>query len=356
MTRKLRYILIYICVFCIITDLSNQLVYGQEKSPKGLVVFSGRKEPLIKPVIELFQDKTGVHVILKTGKSMALGQQILQELPNPSADVYIAKESGSLEYLRLKNAFAVYRSKATEKIPQKFKAGDDTWIGVSGRTRALLFNTTLLNREEVPGTIMDLTQPKWKGKIAAVNSGNESFIAWVSALRLKLGEEATKDLLLKLKENGINLISQSHTDIRKAVGRGEYPLGLINHYYYHLQKHEIDPELRNVDIVYQDQQKDQRGEIVNVSGVAIVKGAKNLSEAKQFVDFLASQEAQKLFAEVNFEYPLLPGVQAHKEVRESLGCNKDSVLDCIHIMDVHLDQLGLEMEKTLELLDEVQWF
>lgn len=345
-----------ICLLSLALIFAPQLAYGQNAIVKELVVFSGRQEPLIQPVIALFQQKTGVRVILKTGESMALAQQILQELPRPSADVYIAKESGSLEYLRLQNAFDPYRSQATARIPQRFKAQDDTWVGVSGRSRALLFNTTLLNKAEVPKTLAGLIDPQWKGKIAAANAGNESVVAWVSALRLQLGEEQTKNLLLRLKDNDIHLISKSHTDVRKAVGRGEYPLGLINHYYYHLQKHEIDPEFTHVDIVYLDQRNDQRGELVNVSGVGIVKGAKNLAYARQFVDFLASPEAQKLFAEVNFEYPLVPEVPAHVEVLESLQCQKESVIECIHMMDVQLNQFGPELDKTLELLDEVKWF
>jgi len=334
---------------------ASPLVGFSEKGDE-LIVFSGRKEPLIKPVINLFQEKTGIKVILKTGKSTALGQQILQEQPNPTADVYIAKESGSLEYLRLKGVFDIYQSESTAKIPDKFKARDGSWIGVSGRSRALIYNNDLVKGDDVPRTLEDLIDPKWKGKLTAVNSGNESFVAWISALRIKLGDEKVEELLTKLKENNIQLFTRSHTDIRKAVGRGEYPLGLINHYYYHLQKQEPDKELRNVSIVYLDQQEDARGELVNVSGVAIVKGAKNLKAAQQFIDFLVSNDAQKLFAEVNFEYPLLFGVQAHPEVLSSLNCNESSVFDCLSVMDVHLDELGPEMEATQKLLEQVEWF
>lgn len=328
-------------------------VYAQENE---LYVFSGRKEPLIRPVIDLFEKQTGIKVILKTGKSTALGQQILQELPNPSADVYIAKESGSLEYLRMKDAFEIYRSEATSKIPSDLKARDGSWIGVSGRSRALIYNKELISKESVPTTLEELLDTKFQGKLAAVNAGNESFVAWVSALRLKLGDEKVKYILEGLKKNQITLVSKSHTDIRKAVGRGEFPMGLINHYYYHLQRHEADPALRNVGTVYLDQEVAQRGEIINVSGVAIVKGAKNLRGAQKFVDFLASVEAQKLFAEVNFEFPLLPSVAAHPEVFESLNCSKESILDCIHSMGIALDKLGPEVDKTHALLEEINWY
>ena len=348
--------LVSLCFLIVIfVFLTMAVCVAHAENTGQLIVFSGRKEPLIKPVIQLFEQETGIKVVLKTGKSAALGQQIIQEMPNPSADIYIAKESGSLEYLRLKGVFEQYESQYTKAIPEKFKARDGSWIGVSGRSRALMFNTSLVGRWEVPKTLTDLTNPKWKGKIAAVNMGNESFVAWVSALRINLGDKNAQEFLKKLKVNDVQLLSKSHTDIRKAVGRGEYPMGLINHYYYHLQKHETDPVYRNVDVVYLDQLTGQRGELVNVSGAAIVKGAVHLEKARQFIDFLVSPEAQQLFAEVNFEYPLLPGVKTHPEVLEAIHCTEPSAIDCLNVMNVRLDQLGQEMDKTLELLENVNW-
>lgn len=321
-----------------------------------LVVFSARKQPLIEPVIMLFEQQTGIKVLLKAGKSGALVQQVLQELPAPSADVFIAKESGALEYLQANGAFAPYLSEATSKIPAYLKAHDGSWIGVSGRSRAIIYNKELIDESTVPKTLDALTDPYYTGKIAAVNSGNESLVAWVSALRIKLGDEKTKDILIKLKKNGIALLSDSHTDVRKAVGRGEYAMGLINHYYYHLQKNETDPALRNVGIVYLDQQPGGRGEVVNVCGAGIIKNAKNRLNAERFIDFLVSPEAQKLFAEVNFEYPLLPKADTHPEVLEPLNASGTSALDALRIMEVDIDRLGTELEKTRILLEEVQWY
>ncbi|HLF17809.1 MAG TPA: extracellular solute-binding protein [Candidatus Omnitrophota bacterium] len=328
----------------------NDLAVAQE-----VVVFSGRKEALIKPVLDLFKEKTGIDVVLKAGDSAALGQQIIQEASNPSADIFIAKESGSLEYLRLKGVFEPYVSDATAKIPERFKAGDGTWIGVCGRSRAVIYNKGLIALEDVPKTLEDLTREQYKGKIAAVNASNESFIAWVSALRIYFDDTYVRNFLKKLKANEIHLLSDSHTDVRKAVGRGEYPLGLINHYYYHLQREETDPAVTNVGIVYLDQGPNDRGEIVNVSGAAIIKGAKHLKQAQQFIDFLASPQAQQLFAESNFEYPLVSGVNTHPQVLESLNCSQASALDCLHVMEVNLDRFGELLESTTDMLDEVDW-
>ncbi|VAX35648.1 Ferric iron ABC transporter, iron-binding protein [hydrothermal vent metagenome] len=338
----------------IFLSLCWMIVIGNANANE-LVVFSGRKEPLIRPVIDLFEKEFGIKVILKTGKSAALGQQILQELPSPSADIYIAKESGSLEYLRIKGAFEIYKNNLIENIPEKFRARDGSWVGVSGRSRALLINTELINREAAPKTLIDLLDPKWKGKIAAVNMSNESLVAWVSGLCIALGNMETERILKGLKSNQIQLITKSHTDIRKAVARGEFSMGLINHYYYHLQKKDADSDLRYVDIIYLDQGPGQRGELVNVSGAAIVKGAKNRENAKKFMNFLVSELAQKLFAGVNFEYPLLPSVATNPDVLSSMHCEGPSAIECLRVMDVNLDELGAQLDSTMELLERIDW-
>ena len=324
--------------------------------PQSLVVFSGRKEPLIKPIIALFEKTTGIKVVLRTGQSALLAQQILHNISHPTADIFIAKESGSLEYLRLNNAFVPYVSEGTQRIPKELKANDNTWIGVSGRSRALMYNKTMVKEEDLPQYLEDLTDERFKGKIAVVNNGNPSFVAWISALRIRLGDTKVKELLMKFKHNDMQRIGNSHTQIRKAVGRGEYPYGLVNHYYYHLQKHEIDKAYSHVGIVYLDQEQGGRGEIVNVSGVGIIRNTNNIYGAKKFIDFLTSNEAQSLFANINFEYPLVEGVKANDEVLMALNCESGrNALECIHRMPVSLDQLGELLMSTLDLLDEISW-
>ncbi len=306
---------------------------------RELVIYSGRSEPLIVPVIRLFQQQTGVKVTLQSGSATALANLVLQEQPNPRVDLFIANDAGTLEFLKLKGALQPYISEKTRAIPEQFRARDGSWLGVSGRSRVIIYNTKLLKPAELPQSVFELTAPRWKNKIAMATTRNESVIAWVTALRLTKGDEFTKDYLLKLKANGIVTLN-GHTDVRKAVGRGEFPLGLVNHYYYHLELQAGSP----VGVIYPDQGPNDIGVLVNVAGAAMVKNAKHPTEAQLFLDFLASPEAQKLFAELNFEYPLVPGVPVAPGVRP---------LETIKLMPVRLDQLGEELEKTLKLLDEV---
>jgi hypothetical protein len=213
--------------------------------PGEVVIYSGRSEPLIVPVIQLFQQQTGIKVTLQSGTATALANLVLQEQPNPRADLFIANDAGTLEFLKLKGALQPYSSEQIKKIPEQFRARDGSWLGVSGRSRVIMYNTKLVKPEELPNSVFALTDPRWKNKIAMATTRNESVIAWVTALRLTKGDAFTKEYLLKLKANGIVTLN-GHTDVRKAVGRGEFPLGLVNHYYYHLELRDGSP----VGVVY----------------------------------------------------------------------------------------------------------
>jgi iron(III) transport system substrate-binding protein len=137
--------------------------------------------------------------------------------------------------------------------------------------------------------------------VAAAGSTNGSMQAQIAAMRQLLGEKATEGWLQGLVDNQVTFFG-GHTDVRKAVGAGEFKLGLVNHYYFYLQQAEGSP----VGVIYPDQEEGQIGLITTASAAAIVQGAGNLSAAQAFLDYLVSKEGQEIFARLNFEYPLVP--------------------------------------------------
>jgi iron(III) transport system substrate-binding protein len=333
---------------------------GSAQSPGEVVIYSGRREPLLKPILELFEKQSGIKTVVKYGSGSALAQQILDEQAalGRSADVFIHTETATFEFLRLQGVLQSYLSNTTQEILTGFRARDGVWTGLSGRSRALLYNKNLVKANELPTSVFDLAQPKWKGKIAATNRANDSLVAWVSALRLTLGDERTKDFLIRLKENTVRL-TDSHTDVRKAVGRGEFALGLINHYYYHLQLEEPDPAVRHVGIIFPDQKASQIGTLVLAAAGAILKNARNRSNAQKLLDFLAGAEGQEFFASVNYEYPVRPGVATRTEVlqviQDATGCTQPSAFSCLKLMPLPLDALGATLSPTRDLLIEIGW-
>lgn len=305
-----------------------------------LVLYSGRSEALIQPVLDAFQAKyPQVEILLKAGSNSALANALIEEQSNPQADVFITTEMFTAQALAQKGVFQSYLPKGAEFLPAEFVGSSQTWVGLTRRARVIMYNADLVAPDELPTSIFDLTDPKWKGQIAAAGSTNGGMQAQVAAMRKLVGDEATTEWLKGLLANDVTFFG-GHTDVRKAVGAGEFKLGLVNHYYYHLQK----AEGSNVGVIYPDQGQGQIGLLSNVTAAAIVQGAKNLPAAQALLDFLVSPEGQKLFAEGNYEYPLLPGVALREGV---------APLETFRLAEIDIPSTALDLDATFDLIEAV---
>lgn len=305
-----------------------------------LVIYSGRSEPLIQPVIDAFEAANpDVEILLKAGSNSEIANTLLEEQANPQADIFITTELFTVQALSAQGVFQSYRPVGVEQIPVDFVGPDNNWIGLTRRARVLMYNTEQVSPEEVPTSILELADPKWKGQIAAAGSTNGSMQAQIAVMRQLIGEQATEQWLKDLISNEVTFFG-GHTDVRKAVGAGEFKLGLVNHYYFYLQQAEGSP----VGIVFPDQGQDQMGLITNATAAAVVKGAPNAATGQRFLDFLVSPEGQELFAEQNYEYPLLPGVALREGVQP---------LDDFRLAGVDVAKASQEFEATFDLMEKV---
>ena len=307
-----------------------------------LVIYSGRSEPLLQPVIDAFKVKyPNVEVLLKAGSNSEIANALIEEKANPQADIFITTELFTVQSLAQQGIFQSYLPVDADQLPAEFLGGDNLWTGLTRRARVIIYNADLVSQDELPTSIYDLTDPKWKGQIAAAGSTNGSMQAQIAAMRQLVGEEETETWLNGLLANEVTFFG-GHTDVRKAVGAGEFKLGLVNHYYYHLQKAEAEGS--NVGIIYPDQGEGQIGLITNATAAAVVNGAPHVTAAQAFLDFLVSEEGQKLFAEQNYEYPLLPGVALHADVQP---------LDGFRLADVDVVKAAEEFDATFDLMEKV---
>lgn len=310
-------------------------------SPSGkLVIYSGRSEPLIQPVIDAFKAQNpGVEILLKAGSNSEVANALIEEQANPQADLFITTELFTVQSLAQQGIFESYRPARADQLPAEFIGPDNSWVGLTRRARVIMYNTDLVAEADLPKSIFDLTDPKWKGKIAAAGSTNGSMQAQIATMRQLIGEEGTEKWLQGLLDNEVAFFG-GHTDVRKAVGAGEFALGLVNHYYYHLQL----AEGSKVGVIYPDQGEDQIGLITNATAAAVVKGAPNAAAAQAFIDFLISEEGQKLFAEQNYEYPLLSEVALREGVQP---------LGSFRLAEVDVVQAAAETDATFELIEKV---
>ena len=343
--------------------LFSFLIPGIAQSADSLVVYSGRAERLIKPVLDRFEEQTGIQVQLLTSKTTELVNRLKAEGKNTSADVFVTNDATGLERARQlgllqpllslddiqANSSAnssetpspIHLKNTLAHIPTPYRATDNSWLGLSARFYIVVYNTTMVKPEEIQ-SILDLANPRWKGKIAIPNAGSEYLQSGVAVIQATHGKDSTRKFLKGLKENAENQVYGKSSQIVNAVARGDVAMGLVNHYYVYrqLDKNPQSP----IAMLIPDQQEGGMGAILNVAGVAITKATKQLQDAQQLVAFLASSKGQELFADLNKEYPV------------STEANTNDVLPkraSFRAATVPLGQLGDLHEPAITLIEEV---
>jgi len=307
-----------------------------------LTIYSGRSERLIKPVLDEFTMKTGIHVELLSSGTTELVNRLKAEGDRTAADVLITNDAGSLELARTAGVLRPLSMREIDRaIPSQFRAPDNAWVGLSGRFWIIAYNTSMVKPNQLD-SLLDLADPKWKDKIAIPNSGSEYLQAGVSVIRATHGDAKTKQFLQGLKDNAGNHVYQKSSQIVDAVAKGQVALGIVNHYYIyrHLAKQPNAPIMAFMP----DQQNGGMGAIMNVAGIGVVKSTKHLDSAKLLVEFLVAQAGQKLFADLDKEYPLHPEVKADPALVERKS---------FRAAQVPLTKLAELREPTLLLIEQV---
>ena len=311
-------------------------------SAEKLTVYSGRAERLIKPVLDEFSARTGVQVDLLSSGTTELVNRIKAEGDRTPADLFLTNDAGSLEQARVAGVLRPLNMLEVERaIPPQFRAPDNAWIGLSGRFWIIVYNKTLVKPGELK-SLLDLGDPKWKDKLAIPNAGSEYLQAGVSVIRATHGDAKTKQFLEGLKENAGRQVYQKSSQIVEAVAKGQAALGIVNHYYVY--RHLAAQPSAPIAVFMPDQQEAGMGAIMNIAGVGIVKSTRHLETAKLLVEFLVARAGQKLFADLDKEYPLHPDVKADPALVERKS---------FRAAQVPLTRLAELREPTLTLIEQV---
>ncbi len=306
-----------------------------------LVIYSGRSDKFVKPVIEAFTKETGIQVILHSANSTALLNKLRIEGARTQADLYISNDAGNLQLGSDLELFEPLDKDMVAVIPANLRAPDDTWVGLSARARVLVVNT-LQERTGFVRSVFDLADPRLEGRLGITNSSNESFIAGATVYMVKAGVDATRNWLKGMKANAEGRVFNKHSKIVAAVAEGKKDIGLVNHYYIyrHLAK---DPHAP-IRVLLPDQGDDGMGVAWNVAGVAVSKYSHKKKQAGQLVRFLVSRRGQEIFANVNHEYPTRSGVDADPAIPP---------VSSYKVADVPMAELARQRNATIDLLEEV---
>ncbi|SEM78610.1 extracellular solute-binding protein [Nitrosomonas marina] len=297
---KFQYILL--SVFAALSFFITSPVQAEQ-----VVVYSARIEQLIKPMFDVFTEKTGIKVKFTTDKEGALLARLQAEGKNTPADMLITADAGNLWAAAQAGVLRPFDSQILKSnIPLHLRDPDNEWFGLSIRARTIVYNTDKVDPEEL-STYEDLADPKWKNRLCLRTSKkvyNQSLVAMMIA---ELGEAEAEKVVKGWVSNLATDPLSDDTRAMEFVAAGRCDLTIVNSYYLGrlLQK---NPDLP-LAIFWPNQKSEYSGGVhVNISGAGLTRYGKNPQAAEQLLEFLSSIQAQKLFAEVNMEYPVNPNI------------------------------------------------
>lgn len=319
---------------CSSTDSSSS-----DTPADGVVVYSGRSEELVGPLFALFTEETGIPVEARYGDTAELAAQMIEEGDGTPAQVYFAQDAGALGAVSAEGLLAPLPSSVLEQVPANYRSTDGTWVGVSGRARVIAFDPEQVPADQVPTSIFELTDPKWKGAVAIAPT-NASFQSFVTALRVTNGDDAARAWLEGLVANDVQKFEKNSL-ILDAVDSGQVQLGLINHYYWYEKAAEVGADGMRAQIAFSA--PEDPGSLVNVAGAGITAGAAGSNNANAFIEWLLSPTAQQFFVENSFEYPVVEGIAAADGL---------PALETLRGPDIELAELA-DLPGTLTMLEDV---
>jgi iron(III) transport system substrate-binding protein len=308
----------------------------------ALVVYSARNEQLIKPLFDAYTRETGVPIKFITDKEGPLMARLHAEGKNTPADVLLTVDAGNLWQASEEGLLQPVRSKVLEaNVPSHLRDPGNMWFGLSVRARTMVYNTGKVKPAEL-STYEDLASPKWKGRLCLRTSKKVYNQSLVAMMITEYGEGKTEDIVRGWVDNLATSPFPDDTKAMEAVAAGQCDVTLVNTYYFG-RVMEKKPNLP-LAIFWPNQNLKNKaaGVHVNISGAGVTRHAKNPAGAQKLIEWLSSDKAQNLFADVNLEYPVNPKVAPDKTVA-AWGSFKQNL--------INVKEAGSLQAKAVKLMD-----
>lgn len=311
-------------------------------------VYSARHYDVDEQLYQTFTQQTGIRVNVIEGEADQLIERIKAEGANSPADVLITVDAGRLWRAQEAGVLQPIRSQVLEAaIPAHLREPEGHWFGLTKRARVLVYSKDRVDPSEL-STYEDLADSKWKERLLIRSSSNVYNQSLVGALLAAHGEKVVEDWARGVVANLARPPQGGDTDQIRAVAAGEGDVAVSNHYYLarliNSSKAEDRAVADKVALFFPNQ--NDRGTHVNISGAGVIKTAPNKENAIKFIEFLASPAAQKIFAEGNFEFPVVEGVEMHPTLA-AWGPFKEDELNAA--------VFGRNNAEALKIMDRVGW-
>nr|WP_245178187.1 Fe(3+) ABC transporter substrate-binding protein [Cupriavidus sp. AcVe19-1a] len=312
---------------------------------KVLNLYTARHYQTDEALYANFTKQTGIKINRIEGQEDPLLERIRNEGANSPADVFITVDIGRLWRAQQAGVFAPVKSKVLDsRIPAKYRDPNGEWFGFSARGRVIAYNKTALKAGDI-ATYEELADPKWKGKVCTRSSGHVYNLSLVSSLIAHDGEARTEQWARGVAANLARAPKGGDTDQLKAVAAGECDVAISNTYYIARLLKSTKPEDKAVadklGVVWPNQKS--QGVHMNISGGGMLKHAPNKEAAVKFLEYLASDEAQRYFADGNNEWPVVQGVKVSNPALDALGEFKAD--------SINVAELGKYQPQAQKLLD-----
>lgn len=312
---------------------------GGSAPPNSFVLYSGRSEELIGPLVKQFTEETGIEVEARYGSTTEMAAQLMEEGNRSPAQVFLSQDAGALGAVADAGLLSTLPAEVTGKVDPRYTSTDGSWVGLTGRARVIVYDSQELRSNQVPDEVGPLIEPEWKGRVGIAPT-NASFQAFVTALRLTEGEAAAEQWLTALKANAVQTY-EGNGDILEAVNTGALDVGLVNHYYWFEAAAEQGADRLRAQMKFG--KPGSASALVNVTGAGILRGQEQNAAAQRFVAWLVGEQAQRYFVTETYEYSLIPG---------ATGPEGAPALADLRGPDIDLSDLA-SLEQTVALLQKV---
>lgn len=316
-------------------DGEDAATVDSSDTDESLVIYVGRDEELVSPLVEQFVEDTGIEVETRYADTPELAALLIQEGAQTPADIFLSQDAGALGALSAEGLLEELPAAITDAVYPELTSTDGTWVGVTGRARVFVYDGEELSEDEVPGTVASFTEPQWSGRVG-FPPANAGFQAFITGYRVTEGDDAARAWLDGMVANDFQEYERNGPTL-DAVNEGSLDIALVNHYYWYQRAAEQGEENMRAQLKFAD--PGDPGGLINVTGAAALS---DNPAALTFIEYLISTEGQEFFVNETYEYPLVPGIAAPEGLPE---------LETYEGPEIDLSDLA-DLEATVQMIQD----